>query len=85
MTARFGRFLLLQCLLLGISVAAGVLLMIVYFIVATIDTVPGMLLLLLPLKVGGSLVQTAFGAALGNWYNASFVSAVEDDTTLVSE
>ena len=75
--------LLLQLLLIAISIAAGTLLMIVYFVVAAIDTIPGMVILLLPLKIGGTLVQTAFGAALGNWYNASFVSAVEDETTPV--
>lgn len=81
--ARFGRFIVLQLLLIGISVSATVLLLIIYSAVALVDAIPGMVILLLPLKIAGSLAHTALGALLGNWYNAAFVSAVQDETALV--
>lgn len=79
----FGRLFTLQLLLIGISVAATVLLVIVYSVIGLIEIIPGMVILLLPLQIAGSLVQSAFGAVLGNWYNAAFVSAVGEETALV--
>lgn len=81
---RFGRLLLLQVLMLGVSVAVTGAMFVVFSTMAMLDLVPGLVLLLLPAKVVGSLVQSALGAILGNWYNAAFVSAVEDEAAMVT-